>query len=187
MALHTSCSTSIAGRVALAVIGLALFAVASCLAPAPALAQALPGPELIMFEEASCPWCRLWDREVGQAYPRSEEGRRAPLRRIQISEARRSGLALKSPVTVTPTFVLMDRGAEVGRIIGYPGADFFWGMLGELIARLPKAPAPSGLRDASFVEPRAPERDAASPMPVRFAAGRERGEFSPRGVVRHER
>lgn len=103
--------------------------------------------ELIMFEEQGCPWCRLWDREVGGAYPRSDEGRLAPLRRIHISEARRSGLGLSAPVTVTPTFVLVDRGVEVGRITGYPGADFFWGMLDGLLARLPK-PSGDGLRDA---------------------------------------
>jgi hypothetical protein len=93
--------------------------------------------ELVMFVEAGCPWCARWDREVGEAYAHSEEGRIAPLRRIDISMARRTGLRLAGAVTVTPTFVLVEDGIEVGRIIGYPGADFFWGMLGELIARLP--------------------------------------------------
>ena len=37
----------------------------------------------------------------------------------------------------TPTLVLMDGGREVGRIVGYPGADLFWGLLGELFQRLP--------------------------------------------------
>ncbi len=27
--------------------------------------------------------------------------------------------------------------AEVGRIVGYPGEDHFWGLLGELFQRLP--------------------------------------------------
>ena len=90
-----------------------------------------------MFVEAGCPWCARWDREVGEAYAHSEEGHIAPLRRIDISMARRTGLRLAGAVTVTPTFVLVEEGIEVGRIIGYPGADFFWGMLGELIARLP--------------------------------------------------
>ena len=93
--------------------------------------------ELVMFTEAGCPWCARWDREVGVAYARSEEGRIAPLRRIDISEAQRSGFRLAAAVTVTPTFVLVEDGAEVGRIVGYPGADFFWGMLEQLIARLP--------------------------------------------------
>lgn len=103
--------------------------------------------ELIMFVDTGCPWCLRWDREVGEGYERSEEGRRAPLRRLHISTARRSGLNLASAVTVTPTFVLVDGGVEVGRITGYPGADFFWGMLGELLARL-APPVPDKPRDA---------------------------------------
>jgi hypothetical protein len=93
--------------------------------------------ELVMFVEAGCPWCARWDREVGVAYEHSEAGRIAPLRRIDISMARRTGLRLAGAVTVTPTFVLVEEGVEVGRIIGYPGADFFWGMLEELMAQLP--------------------------------------------------
>lgn len=108
------------------------------LAMASAAARA-SSAELVMFFEAGCPWCARWDREVGEAYERTDEGRIAPLRRVDISDARRSGIRLASAVTVTPTFVLVEDGGEVGRITGYPGADFFWGMLGELIARLPAA------------------------------------------------
>jgi len=104
---------------------------------ASAFATGARGAELVMFVEAGCPWCARWDREVGEAYPRSEEGRIAPLRRVDIAAARWSGVRLAQPVTVTPTFVLVEDGAEVGRITGHPGADFFWGMLEQLFARLP--------------------------------------------------
>jgi hypothetical protein len=101
-----------------------------------------------MFEEPGCPWCVRWHREVGVGYPKSEEGRRAPLRRLHVSNARTSGVRLRSPVTATPTFVLVEGDAEIGRITGYPGADFFWGMLGELLAKMPReAPKP---RDAEL-------------------------------------
>ena len=40
-------------------------------------------------------------------------------------------------IVYTPTFVLMDGGREIGRIVGYPGEDFFWSLLGELVQRLP--------------------------------------------------
>jgi hypothetical protein len=30
----------------------------------------------------------------------------------------------------------MDGGREVGRIVGYSGEDHFWGLFGELLARL---------------------------------------------------
>ena len=92
--------------------------------------------ELIMFEELGCPWCECWRTEVGIAYPNTPEGKRAPLRRIDITKASYSGVQLATPIVVSPTFVLADKGREIGRIMGYPGADFFWGMLGELLAKL---------------------------------------------------
>jgi hypothetical protein len=95
--------------------------------------------ELIMFEEQGCPWCERWRREVGVGYPSTAEGKRAPLRRIDITQSRASGVQLASPVVVSPTFVLADNGREIGRIIGYPGADFFWGLLAELLVKLDRA------------------------------------------------
>lgn len=92
--------------------------------------------ELLMFEEQGCPWCERWHREVGLAYPKTEEGRRAPLRRVDIARSREIGVRLAGPVTASPTFVLVEDGREVGRIVGHPGADFFWGLLGELLAKL---------------------------------------------------
>ena len=45
-------------------------------------------------------------------------------------------MVLSQRVTVTPTFVLADGGAEIGRIVGYPGADFFYPMLSEILEKL---------------------------------------------------
>ncbi len=103
--------------------------------------------ELVMFDSANCSWCRRWDREVGVGYPDSDEGQRAPLRRIDISQASASGLRLARTVTATPTFVLVEAGAEVGRITGYPGADFFWGQLAEMMGQLPPAEPAEPVRE----------------------------------------
>ncbi|MFP6748514.1 MAG: hypothetical protein VCD66_13055, partial [Alphaproteobacteria bacterium] len=48
----------------------------------------------------------------------------------------RSDLAGIKSVIYTPTFVLMHRGKEIGRILGYPGEDFFWAFLEELMGKL---------------------------------------------------
>ncbi|HEX2841268.1 thioredoxin [Hyphomicrobium sp.] len=87
--------------------------------------------ELIMVRQAGCPWCTLWDREIGSVYPKSDEGRFAPLRHLDI----RAPLPafVKEPVTVTPTFILVEGSREVGRITGYPGESFFWEMLSEIL------------------------------------------------------
>jgi hypothetical protein len=95
-----------------------------------------------MFETAGCPWCALWTREVGVAYPKTAEGRRAPLRRVDLREAKAIGVTFAAPVNASPTFVLVDGGREVGRITGYPGADFFWGLLGGMLLKLAPESAP---------------------------------------------
>ena len=95
----------------------------------------LSAMELIMFEQESCEWCEVWNSEIGPVYPKTTEGKAAPLRRVDINDTRPKDLAkLKSP-RFTPTFVLFDKGQEIGRIRGYPGEDFFWGMLQQLIQK----------------------------------------------------
>jgi hypothetical protein len=100
--------------------------------------QGVAAAELVMYEDPGCPWCRRWHAEIGPGYPNTVEGRLAPLRRVDIRDQATAGVALKQPVTATPTFVLVEDGREVGRLVGYPGGDFFYGLLGEVLARLPK-------------------------------------------------
>ena len=92
--------------------------------------------ELLMYDQAGCSYCLRWRAEVGPGYSKSPEGRRAPLRVVNIRGPRPEGIVLASPVRLTPTFVLVENGREVGRISGYGGADFFWGMLGDLMRKL---------------------------------------------------
>ena len=97
--------------------------------------------ELVMFEQVGCPWCARWDREIASIYPKSDLGRRAPLRRIDIAAARPDDLKQLTGVLYTPTFVLVEDGAEIGRITGYICEDQFWGLLEELIGKLKPARA----------------------------------------------
>lgn len=92
--------------------------------------------ELVMFEEAGCAWCETFNREIAPIYPKTDEGGRAPLRRVDISRAVPPDLAFIDVERLTPLFVLVDRGREIGRIRGYPGEDNFWGLLGVLIKKL---------------------------------------------------
>ena len=89
--------------------------------------------ELIMFETKGCIWCKKWHEDVGSVYSRTEEGKIAPLRQMEMIEDFQGQLKLKAPVTVSPTFVLVAENNEVGRIIGYPGDEFFWFLLSELL------------------------------------------------------
>jgi len=91
-----------------------------------------------MFERQGCPWCRAWDREVGPVYPKTPEGQRAPLRRVDVEAERPADLRQVADIRATPTFVVMEGGRETGRILGYPGDDMFWGLLDQIIAKLPR-------------------------------------------------
>ena len=96
--------------------------------------------ELIMFETKGCIWCKKWHEDVGSVYSRTDEGKIAPLRQIQMIEDFQGQLKLKAPVTVSPTFVLVAENNEVGRIIGYPGDEFFWFLLSELLEKYRSLP-----------------------------------------------
>ena len=113
--------------------------------------------ELVMFEQKSCVWCRKFDREIAPAYDKTTEGNRAPLRRLDIALPAPSDLAFIKRERFTPVFVLIDQGREIGRIRGYPGDTFFWGLLANLIEQLDRG------------ETTAPETVAASPAGATFA------------------
>ena len=89
---------------------------------------------LVMVEEKGCVWCAQWNDEIAHIYPKTTEGKAAPLRRMDIHAARPDDLTFSQSLNFTPTFVLMVDGQEVSRIEGYPGEDFFWGMLGQMLS-----------------------------------------------------
>jgi hypothetical protein len=90
--------------------------------------------ELVMFDSPDCEWCETWEEEVGEGYHLTSESRAAPLRRVDIEDQEKVK-GLERPITYTPTFVLLSGGVESGRISGYPGADFFYPLLDNLIAK----------------------------------------------------
>lgn len=111
---------------------LRILLVAAVLSPACAGAA-----ELVMLERPGCVWCARWNAEIGPAYPQTAEGRRAPLRRVDVGAGWPVELAGIRPEMLTPTFILLDGGREVARLRGYPGDEFFWFLLGQMLSRLP--------------------------------------------------
>jgi hypothetical protein len=93
--------------------------------------------ELVMIEREGCMWCARWKAEIGPIYPRTPEGRRAPLRIVDVTGGWPAELAAHQPERMTPSFILLRDGAEAGRIRGYPGEDFFWALLAELLGPAP--------------------------------------------------
>lgn len=103
------------------------------------IVAALPvrAAELLMFEEKWCHWCERWNEEVGVIYHKTAEGKRVPLRRLDVHDPMPKDVDLATRVQFTPTFVLVEDGKEIGRIEGYPGEDFFWGLLNQMLRKLP--------------------------------------------------
>lgn len=90
---------------------------------------------LLMAEEDGCFWCARWDNEISAIYPKTAEGKAAPLRRFDMHQGAPDGVELNSRVRFSPTFILVQNGAEIDRLEGYPGEDFFWGLLAIMLKR----------------------------------------------------
>lgn len=102
------------------------------------LSSAAIAQQLLMLEQEGCAYCEQWHEEIGEIYPKTWEGKKAPLRQIDIHDPWPTDLEnIKSDI-FTPTFVLIDKDQEIGRLRGYAGDDFFWFLLDELMEKLEK-------------------------------------------------
>lgn len=114
------------------------------LALAAGLLLALPATagdlSLVMVERAGCAWCARWNAEIAPIWPKTDEGRAAPLRRVDLNAPAPEDLTLNGRVVFTPTFILTDDGQEVARLEGYPGEDFFWPLISDMITQVKSAP-----------------------------------------------
>ncbi|GAC1423532.1 MAG: hypothetical protein NVSMB64_31490 [Candidatus Velthaea sp.] len=97
--------------------------------------------QLVMFEQEGCPYCAAWNRDVGNSYAKTDEGKALPLRRIDLHALRPAELRAIGGVRFTPTFVVMHCGREFARITGYLGNEQFWGLLDASLRNLKAAPA----------------------------------------------
>jgi hypothetical protein len=104
------------------------------------LASSAAASELVMYRRAGCVWCAAWDREIGPIYANSDIGRRIPIRFVDLDQQQDVTVLHDAPVRFTPTFVLVEAGREAGRIEGYPGEHFFWGLLERLASRVEAQP-----------------------------------------------
>lgn len=105
-----------------------------------AAVQPAVAAELLMLEQPGCVWCARFNAEIAPAWPNTEEGRLAPLRRVDITQPWPEDLAGIRKERFTPTFVLVEDGKEIGRLRGYVGDEFFWYRIGELLGRLEPDP-----------------------------------------------
>lgn len=94
--------------------------------------------ELLMMEEIGCPWCDKWKEEIGVIYHKTDEGKRAPLKMLDMHAKIPEKYRFVGNVSFSPTFILISEGREIGRIRGYPGEDWFFPMLQNLLVKMDK-------------------------------------------------
>ncbi|ALG90695.1 hypothetical protein JT55_11835 [Rhodovulum sp. NI22] len=112
-------------------------ACAAAMALAAATVPARADLRLLMVEQQGCAYCIMWEKQIGPIYPKTSEGRAAPLRKESL-RALPDDITLRSKPQFTPTFILLRDGVELRRIEGYPGEDFFWGLLGKMLENQPE-------------------------------------------------
>lgn len=90
---------------------------------------------LIMVEQPGCAYCMAWDDQIAPAYPKTAEGRFAPLIRADLHIGPPEGVSYARRVNFTPTFILIEDGQEIARMEGYVGEDFFWPLYSQLLEK----------------------------------------------------
>ncbi len=93
-----------------------------------------------MVEQEICPYCKMFDREVGVDYDSTDIGQEVPLRRISLQADWPADLKRVRYDRLTPTFILVENGKEIGRLRGYPGKVIFWELLNQMIDKHKNTP-----------------------------------------------
>ncbi|WP_265499343.1 thioredoxin domain-containing protein [Paracoccus beibuensis] len=91
--------------------------------------------QLMMVSSPYCHFCRAWRAEIAPGYAASPAGRVAPLFDVDVDGPFPDGLALDRRPRITPSFILLDRGTEIGRVEGYVGKHYFHPVLEEMMQR----------------------------------------------------
>jgi hypothetical protein len=97
---------------------------------------------LVMIGDPGCPYCARFEREVAPGYRASDDGKLVPLVRRDRHDA---DVAFIPKVVYSPTFIMLVRGREIGRIVGYGGTDIFWMQVAALLADARAALGRTGL------------------------------------------
>lgn len=121
----------------------ALRGLAVCIAVAfaPLVSSTADAAELVMFDGKWCGRCKQFLAEVAPVYHTTPPGKAMPLRVVDLQQTR-PWFRISAPIEGTPTFVLVDKGAEIGRITGYTTREAFIQQAYALMGLLQRAPLP---------------------------------------------
>jgi thiol-disulfide isomerase/thioredoxin len=89
--------------------------------------------QLVFITSDYCPFCQAWERQVGRLYDKTPYARQARLIRVDIDEIDRQLPDLAPKPRGTPTFVVFEKGREIGRFEGFVDAETFYWVLSEFV------------------------------------------------------
>ncbi|MGB1044815.1 MAG: thioredoxin family protein [Candidatus Puniceispirillaceae bacterium] len=90
--------------------------------------------ELVFITSEHCPFCKAWERDVGQIYDSTPYALKARLRRVDLGDVDSALPAGAVKVFGTPTFLIVENNTEIGRIEGYQSSEMFFWALSEYIS-----------------------------------------------------
>ena len=90
--------------------------------------------ELVFITSEHCPFCKAWERDVGQIYDSTPYALKARLRRVDLGDVDSTLPAGAVKVFGTPTFLIVENNTEIGRIEGYQSSEMFFWALSEYIS-----------------------------------------------------
>ena len=91
--------------------------------------------KLVMITADYCVYCQIWEKEIGEIYPKTDISKSFPLERIELDENSINNDSGNYETKITPTFVFFKENEEIGRIIGYTSAEMFWWQVDEILDR----------------------------------------------------
>ena len=89
--------------------------------------------KLLMITADYCVYCQIWEKEIGEIYPKTDIAKSFPLERIELDKYSISNDSDNYETKITPTFVFLKEKEEIGRIIGYSSAEMFWWQVDEIL------------------------------------------------------
>ena len=90
--------------------------------------------ELLFITSEYCPFCKAWERDVGQIYEDTPYAQKATLRRVDLKDIDSALPPRSADVFGTPTFLIVENNTEIGRIEGYQSSDLFFWALSEYVS-----------------------------------------------------
>ena len=88
---------------------------------------------LLMITEKTCLICMVWEKQIGEIYPKTEIANKFPLSRIEMKDFVNYSKHELKKTNVTPTFIFIRNNNEQGRIVGYTSPEMFWWQVDEIV------------------------------------------------------